>query len=143
MKAIKIPCDNNLELSMQVTQIMKGAMRWKIIKPSLHFIKAKVMRCRLLELLNQIIKQWCSNNRNQPSTHVPELLYIFAKLHQSTESCMPSNQRQKHKEGTCVNGVCFSCAWGKITLYITGYKGLQSIKAVNPTLLKIYTRKHK
>lgn len=143
MKAIKIPCDNNLELSMQVTQIMKGAMRWKIIKPSLHFIKAKVMRCRLLELLNQIIKQWCSNNINQQTTHVPELLYIFAKLHQSTESCMPSNQLQKHKEGTCVNGVCFSCAWGKITLYITGYKGLQSIKAVNPTLLKIYTRKHK
>lgn len=114
MKAISIPCDRNLELSMQVTRIMKEALRWQIITPALHFIKARVMRCRLLELLNQIIKQWCSNNRNQQSTHVPDLLYIFAKLHQSTESCMPSNQQQKHKELECSMNCQYECSMFKL-----------------------------
>lgn len=33
-----------------------------------------------------------------------------------------------------MNAVCFSCVLGKITLYITGYKGLQKIRAVNLVL---------
>lgn len=140
MKAIRIPCDRNLELSMQVTRIIKEeALQWQIIKPALHFIKARVMRCRLLELLNQIIKQWCSNNRNQQSTHVPELLLHICKIALVDRIMRALQLAAKAQRLECSMNCQYECSmfqlcvWGKIRLY----QGLQSIRAVNSFLLRL------